>query len=49
MTTIETVKTHRVAGGELRYCKHQSAATGTPMTFSVFTPEGPGPFPVLQT
>ena len=29
-----------VAGGELRYCKHQSAATGTPMTFSVFTPEG---------
>jgi S-formylglutathione hydrolase len=45
--TFETIKTHRVAGGELRYCRHDSAATGTPMTFSVFTPEGPGPFPVL--
>ena len=47
MTAIETVKTHRVCGGELRYCKHESSVTGTPMTFSVFTPEGPGPFPVL--
>ncbi len=47
MSGIETVKTHRLFEGELRYCKHQSAATGTPMTFSVFTPEGPGPFPVL--
>jgi len=45
--TFETVKTHRVCDGELRYCRMQSAATGTPMTFSVFTPEGPGPFPVL--
>ena len=44
---LETVKSHRVAGGELRYCRHDSAATGTPMTFSVFTPDGPGPFPVL--
>ncbi|RYG27088.1 MAG: S-formylglutathione hydrolase [Burkholderiales bacterium] len=44
---METVKTHRVAGGELRYCRHQSPTTGTPMTFSVFTPDGPGPFPVL--
>ena len=47
VTAIETVKTHRVCGGELRYCKHASSVTGTPMTFSVFTPEGPGPFPVL--
>ncbi|HVY90516.1 MAG TPA: S-formylglutathione hydrolase [Hyphomonadaceae bacterium] len=47
MPSVETVKAHRIAGGELRYCRHQSAATGTPMTFSVFTPEGPGPFPVL--
>jgi S-formylglutathione hydrolase len=47
MPDIEIVKTHRVAGGTLRYCKHASAATGTPMTFSVFTPEGSGPFPVL--
>lgn len=45
--TFETVKTHRVCDGELRYCRMQSKATGTPMTFSVFTPEGPGPFPVL--
>ena len=45
--TFETVKTHRVCEGELRYCRMQSAATGTPMTFSVFTPEGHGPFPVL--
>lgn len=45
--SIETVKFHRVCGGELRYCRHHSGATGTPMTFSVFTPEGPGPFPVL--
>lgn len=45
--SVETVKTHRVAGGELRYCRHASEATQTPMTFSVFTPEGPGPFPVL--
>lgn len=47
VTAIETVKTHRVCGGELRYCKQASSVTGTPMTFSVFTPEGPGPFPVL--
>lgn len=45
--SVETVKSHRVAGGELRYCRHASEATQTPMTFSVFTPEGPGPFPVL--
>jgi S-formylglutathione hydrolase len=47
VAALETVKSHRVCGGELRYCRHDSAATGTPMTFSVFTPEGPGPFPVL--
>jgi S-formylglutathione hydrolase len=45
--TIETVKSHRVCNGELRYCRHDSTATGTQMTFSVFTPEGRGPFPVL--
>lgn len=47
MADVETVKSHRLFDGELRYCRHQSAATGTPMTFSVFTPEGPGPFPTL--
>jgi S-formylglutathione hydrolase len=44
---FETTKTHIVHGGTLRYLKHDSASTGTPMTLSVFTPAGEGPFPVL--
>jgi S-formylglutathione hydrolase len=44
---METSKTHAVHGGTLRYLKHDSAVTGTPMTLSVFTPPGDGPFPVL--
>jgi S-formylglutathione hydrolase len=40
-------KTHRVAGGELAYCAHDSAATGTEMRLSVFIPPGKGPFPYL--
>ena len=44
---METTKTHAVHGGTLRYLKHDSATTGTPMTLSVFTPGGEGPFPVL--
>lgn len=44
---METLKTHAVHGGTLRYLKHDSATTGTPMTLSVFTPPGKGPFPVL--
>ena len=44
---METVKSHVVQGGTLRYLKHDSAATGTPMTLSVFVPAGDGPFPVL--
>jgi S-formylglutathione hydrolase len=44
---METLKTHAVHGGTLRYLKHDSAATGTPMTLSVFVPTGEGPFPVL--
>lgn len=44
---METVKSHAVHGGTLRYLKHDSAATGTPMTLSVFVPAGEGPFPVL--
>jgi S-formylglutathione hydrolase len=47
MPSVETVKSHRIAGGDLRYCRHLSPSTRTPMTFSVFTPDGPGPFPVL--
>ncbi|WP_428154154.1 S-formylglutathione hydrolase [Brevundimonas sp.] len=45
--TFETTKTHAVHGGTLRYLKHDSTTTGTPMTLSVFTPGGEGPFPVL--
>ena len=49
---MQTTKTHIVHGGTLRYLKHDSATTGTPMTLSVFVPgkDGPageGPFPVL--
>jgi S-formylglutathione hydrolase len=44
---VETLKTHIVHGGVLKYLRHDSAATGTPMTLSVFTPPGEGPFPVL--
>ncbi|WP_395944512.1 S-formylglutathione hydrolase [Brevundimonas sp.] len=44
---LETTKTHAVHGGTLRYLKHDSATTGTPMTLSVFVPAGEGPFPVL--
>ncbi len=45
--TIETLSTHRVHGGTLRYCKHASTSTGTPMKFTVWTPDGEGPFPYL--
>ena len=44
---MEVLKTHAVHGGTLRYLRHDSEATGTPMTLSVFTPPGDGPFPVL--
>lgn len=44
---MQTTKTHAVHGGTLRYLKHDSTATGTPMTLSVFVPGGQGPFPVL--
>jgi S-formylglutathione hydrolase len=45
--SVEITKTHRVHGGALTYARHQSASTGTPMTLSVFTPPGEGPFPYL--
>ncbi len=47
MTSLVVTKTHAVHGGTLRYLKHDSAVTGTPMTLSVFVPSGEGPFPVL--
>jgi S-formylglutathione hydrolase len=44
---MQTTKTHITHGGTLRYLRHDSATTGTPMTLSVFVPPGEGPFPVL--
>ena len=44
---MQISKAHRVAGGEFVYCSHESAATGTEMRLSVFTPPGKGPFPYL--
>jgi len=44
---METRATHRVHGGTLTYAQHHSAATGTPMRLSVFTPPGEGPFSYL--
>jgi S-formylglutathione hydrolase len=44
---MDVVKTHAVHGGVLKYLRHDSVSTGTPMTLSVFTPAGDGPFPVL--
>jgi S-formylglutathione hydrolase len=43
----EVLETHRVHGGALRYCRHESGATGTSMRFSLFVPPGEGPFPQL--
>ena len=45
--SLEILNQHRVAGGALRYCRHASANTGTPMRFSLFLPPGPGPHPLL--
>lgn len=44
---VEILNIHRTQGGTLRYCRHDSAATGTPMKFSIWTPDGEGPFPYL--
>src|SRR6478735_2874969 len=44
---VEIIQQHRTQGGVLSYARHDSAATGTPMKFSVFSPPGEGPFPVL--
>ena len=44
---METSQTHRVHGGTLSYMRHDSAATRTPMRFSLFRPPGEGPFPLL--
>lgn len=45
---VEILQQHKVHGGTLSYVRHQSAATGTPMRFSVFVPSGAsGPVPYL--
>lgn len=44
---METLQSHKVHGGTLTYRRHDSAATGTAMRFSIFVPPGEGPFPVL--
>jgi len=43
----EVLQTHRVHGGTLSYCRHDSAATSGSMRFSLFLPPGAGPFPLL--
>ncbi|MDO9433735.1 MAG: S-formylglutathione hydrolase [Phenylobacterium sp.] len=45
--SVEILQQHRVHGGTLSYCRHASAATGTPMRFSIFTPDAEGPVPYL--
>ncbi|WP_443750450.1 S-formylglutathione hydrolase [Asticcacaulis solisilvae] len=47
MSDIEITETHKVHGGTLSFVRHASAATGGHMTFSIFVPEGEGPFPTL--
>ncbi|UTP41682.1 S-formylglutathione hydrolase [Phenylobacterium sp. LH3H17] len=42
---MEILQQHRVHGGTLSYRRHASAATGTPMRFSVFLPPVEGPVP----
>ena len=44
---MEILQQHRTHGGTLSYCRHDSAATGVPMRFSVFVPDGEGAFPSL--
>ncbi len=47
MSSVEILSEHRTFGGTLRYCRHAAAATGVPMRFSLFLPDGPGPFPMV--
>jgi len=49
MTTLETVETHASFGGTQGVYRHQSAVTGTEMTFAVFRPPqaDDGPCPAL--
>ncbi|MEZ4228413.1 MAG: S-formylglutathione hydrolase [Polyangiaceae bacterium] len=47
---LDTQKAHRAFGGTQGYYRHQSAVTGTPMDFAVYTPDPSrhsGPWPVV--
>jgi S-formylglutathione hydrolase len=45
---VEILQQHKVHGGTLSYVRHQSAATGTAMRFSIFMPgDMRGPVPYL--
>ncbi|MDO8839826.1 MAG: S-formylglutathione hydrolase [Parvibaculum sp.] len=44
---VETLETHRCFAGTLGIHRHASVATGTPMRFSVYVPDGKGPFPAV--
>jgi len=45
--TFETLSQQRCHGGVQSFHRHDSAQTGTPMRFAVFTPSGEGPHPVV--
>jgi len=45
--TFETLSQTRCHGGIQSFHRHDSAQTGTPMRFAVFTPPGKGPHPVI--
>lgn len=45
--TIETVSAWKSHGGMQGVYRHASASTGTDMVFSLFLPEGEGPFPLV--
>jgi S-formylglutathione hydrolase len=47
LSALETVSAVRSFGGVQGVYRHQSEATGTPMTFAVFVPPQPGPRPVV--
>jgi S-formylglutathione hydrolase len=47
MSELSLVERHRCEGGWVSRWQHDSLATGTKMSFSVFEPPGVGPFPGL--
>lgn len=47
MTELTPIERHRCEAGWVSRWRHDSPATGTKMTFSLFEPPGVGPFPAL--